>query len=470
MLSAGDTAYCYDPFNPAQIGQSFTLTLYMLFAGHSHRQEHVSAKDLTWQEVMYKCRVKLQRVPLFYDEEAGDNAGDKGLRAQSKIQEYCYELSLVEDLDDGRVHDMERGRPHPFEDVAQAGLRARIPVHQICKMFYTTSGKLLGIDESNSPILLIKRNENAPAPRKVLEKVRGYVYSDDGPDPGDYDPPMPHSPGPTHHGADHDTQQDLPKHLDPEWLAFEIFMDQPDDDSSATVSPVSSTASSRSSSPVPDASPPPTGLSADDTRLLSISLRELEMSTSARLTSAVAARRAAVRSDLSVLECLLRLTILQNYQQAQHTSVHDELLNLFLSDSSWSGSKEQRRVEREQARNKLGFDPFEATPGISERLEGQQGLAGGGTSGSKTARIVHLEGGSRDNTPVRKGMSPGLSPMVTPSIGAHRAERYGGSGRQGGNWVKWESPDSRSVRDEWTPDRQLIEGWENLASPLPDTR
>jgi hypothetical protein len=176
MLSAGDTAYCYDPFKPAQIGQAFTLSLFMLFAGHSHRQEYVSAKDLTWQEVMYKCRVTLQRVPLFCDEEAGEDAGDKQLRARSKMQEYCYELSLVEDLDDGRVHDNDNGVSEPFEDVVFAGLRTRIPVHQISKMFYTTSGKLLGIEESKSPILLIKRNKNAPAPRKVLEKD---VYSDD---------------------------------------------------------------------------------------------------------------------------------------------------------------------------------------------------------------------------------------------------------------------------------------------------
>ena len=49
MLSAGDTAYCYDPFKPAQIGQTFTLSLYMLFAGHSHRQEQVSAKDKSFE-------------------------------------------------------------------------------------------------------------------------------------------------------------------------------------------------------------------------------------------------------------------------------------------------------------------------------------------------------------------------------------------------------------------------------------
>ncbi|KAF8244136.1 Ran-binding-domain-containing protein [Wilcoxina mikolae CBS 423.85] len=433
MLSAGDTAYCYDPFKPAQIGQTFTLSLYMLFAGHSHRQEQVSAKDLTWQEVMYKCRVNLQRVPLFYDEEAGEDAGDKHLRAHSKIQEYCYELSLVEDLDDGRVHDTDNGTPQPYEDVAMAGLRTRIPVHQISKMFYTTSGKLLGIDESNSPILLIKRDVHAPAPRKILEKVRGYTYSDNDSETEDNYPRTERYPtlisSPTsHHEDEPETpHSDLPKHLDPEWLAFEIFSDQPSSaNSSATISPVSSPASSRPQSPTPS-SPP---------QKLTTALQSLT------LTPQVA-RQAAVRSDLSILECLLRLTILQNFQQAQHTTVHDELLNLFLSDAVWGGSKEERRIEREQARHKLGFDPFEATPGIDRNL----------TPGGRS---------SKGGTPSRKAVEEdgALSPVTPVSEVGHRR---GGAGR----WVKWEETPERGDR-EWTPDRQLSEAWvgESPRSPL----
>jgi hypothetical protein len=412
MLSAGDTAYCYDPFKPAQIGQTFWLTLYMLFAGHSHRQEHVSAKDLTWQEVMYKCRVNLQRVPLFYDEEAGDNAGDKHLRAQSKIQEYCYELTLVEDLNDGRVHDTANGTPEPYEDVEKAGMRVRIPVHQISKMFYTTSGKLLGIEESNSPILLLKRDKNAPAPRKILEKVRGYAYSDDEED-GEEDEPEPEPESST-------DRHDLPRHLDPEWLAFEIYTDTPDDASSATISPVSSAASSRPGSPVPKnnttSSPAPTALT---TALQSLSL-----------TGGASVRQVAVRSDLSILECLLRLTILQNYQQMQHTAVHDELLNLFLSDALWGGSKEERKQEREMTRHKLGFDPFEATATPAQRLQ--------------------------DITPDRRSIASRTGTPRTPPQVKRNRER----------WTKWETP----PREQWTPEKQLggEDAWSNggLTSPL----
>ena len=140
LLTAGDTAYAMSPFHPAQIGMSFHLTLYMLFAGHSHRKD-VTANDLTWQEVASKCKVKLVRAPLVFDEEDFEDNGGPGnnvsasqaMRAQDKVDEYCYELCVIEDLDDGRVHEEEEGRepPGPYEDVAKAGIRFRVPIHQV---------------------------------------------------------------------------------------------------------------------------------------------------------------------------------------------------------------------------------------------------------------------------------------------------------------------------------------------------
>lgn len=132
MLTAGDTAYSMSPFHPAQIGMTFTLSLYMLFAGHSHRKE-ITASDLTWQEVISKCRVKLIRIPLIYDEDDKEDANAHAMRAQSKLDEYCYELSVIEDLDDGRAHEEEEGRapPRSFEDVQKAGIRFKVPIHQV---------------------------------------------------------------------------------------------------------------------------------------------------------------------------------------------------------------------------------------------------------------------------------------------------------------------------------------------------
>ena len=109
----------------------------------------------------------------------------------------------------------------------------------------------------------------------------------------------------------------------------------------------------------------------------------------------------------------------------------------------WGGSKEERRIEREQARHKLGFDPFEATPGVNRNL----------TPGGRSSRA-----GTPSRNAVEGGGDGVLSP-VTPSneVGHRRA----------GRWVKWEETPRRGQR-EWTPDKQLSEGWvgESPRSPL----
>ncbi|KAL7268326.1 Ran-specific GTPase-activating protein 30 [Rhizina undulata] len=394
LLTAGDTAYSLNPFDPAQIGTTFTLSLYMLFAGHSHRQEYVSAKDLTWQEVIYKCRVKLQRVPLFYDEDSGVKEGEGGergvshLRAQNKIDEYCYELCLVEDLDDGRVHEVEEGRepPGPYEEVQRAGLRTRIPIHQISKIFYTNSGKLLGIEESNSPILLIKRDQKAPPPRKLLDRVREYEYdedsdleSDDGNHALDLGEGDPFEEETSHFPDDYE----LPRHLDPEWLAFEVFTEDNDfDEEEAGDDETSGYSSSKEEMPVPTlgtlpgTSTPPRSGSVRPTNVESaiskLDLGGAEIDSKPRQPF----NSMNVKSTLSILEYLLRLTVLQNYQQASHLSVYDELLNLFLSDSTWIGSAENRAVERERAKQRIGFDPYGSPTGGKQK--------GGGDKGHKT--------------------------------------------------------------------------------------
>lgn len=103
----------------------------MLFAGHSHRKD-LTASDLTWQEVISKCRVKLIRTPLIYDEDENGDSASNAIRAQSKLDEYCYELSVIEDLNDGRVHEEEdKSAPQPFEDVQQPGIRFKVPIHQV---------------------------------------------------------------------------------------------------------------------------------------------------------------------------------------------------------------------------------------------------------------------------------------------------------------------------------------------------
>jgi hypothetical protein len=46
-----------------------------------------------------------------------------------------------------------------------------------------------------------------------------------------------------------------------------------------------------------------------------------------------------VRTSLSLLEMLIRLTALQQFQQASHLAIPDELLTFFLEESSTTGGK-----------------------------------------------------------------------------------------------------------------------------------
>ncbi|RPB04111.1 Ran-binding-domain-containing protein [Choiromyces venosus 120613-1] len=441
LLTAGDTAYSINPFNPAQIGTTFTLSLYMLFAGHSHRQEHVSSKDLTWQEVIYKCKVKLQRVPLVYDDDQDDDGANRNnnqLRAQSKIDEYCYELCLIEDLDDGRMHEVEEGKQPPgsFEDVGKAGLRTRIPIHQISKIFYTNSGQLLGIEDSNSPILLVKRDLNAAPPRKLVDRVEQYDYGSDS--EGEYPLDMREEDS-----REIEPQQELPEeyelphHLDAEWLAFEVFTEpEPGFDDAA-----SEYSDAEESLSIPGSSPP--GSVADPNTSLAQALSNVELNINEHPSSPTPYTSPNVKSTLSILECLLRLTILQNHQQTSHLAVHDELLNLFLSDLAWGGTRESRQQERENARRRIGFDPF----GSPTKPEKQAKVGTIQLTGSGGSRVNSRQGSSR-GTPQSYGRSYHLdsSLPMTPSSDSKKPLP---------NLGDREQPVLASNRELWTPEQQL---------------
>jgi hypothetical protein len=62
---------------------------------------------------------------------------------------------------------------------------------------------------------------------------------------------------------------------------------------------------------------------------------------------------------------LIRLTALQQFQQSSHLAIPDELLTFFLSESSTvgaGGDAELRRRVRREARQRVGFDPYDESP------------------------------------------------------------------------------------------------------------
>jgi len=256
----------------------------------------------------------------------------------------------------------------------------------------------LGIDAA-SPVLLIKRDDQASPPRRLLERIGRYEMSDDEDEEDNDDS---YVDGPSAQLTSFISEQDasfaeeakkkwaFPSHLDKEWLAFEVWT-EPVDDEEDEDEEVSSMAPSQQ----PISPPQPASVSSlipGFTKLLRTS-RQTTPTSQALIPSQksqthppssppvldssppehdadnnnVQLSSINVKSSLSLLECLLRLTGLQNYQQASHLSVHDELLNLFLSDSY--GDEKGRRRERVDARRKIGFDPF-GTPANPRRTVG----------------------------------------------------------------------------------------------------
>ncbi|KAF2742781.1 Ran-binding-domain-containing protein [Sporormia fimetaria CBS 119925] len=420
FLSAGDTQYCMMLPRAQQIGPAFTLSLYMLFAGHTNRpHDEEGIRETTWKEVMHKATVKLVRVPLrnVYDyptpfggdTRQADEAKHAHMPSESRLNEFAYQLLVIEDLDDDRVHTFEDDEPQPtyYEGVNMAGVREIIPIHEISKIFYADTGKILNIGtegETNNPILLLKRDLNAVPPRRMEERAAAEPDYDSDDTPAGGHPDDLHAAGESEKDDDQaeldaqlrrestanletepKTQPEepvdthpwrLPPNLDLEWMAFEVYTEDPpsdfeDFDESELDLP------STASTPQPS-SPASQGLAT--------SLSRLNLSATSPISSPLASNSAlipspqkapilhstappppvpAIKTSLSLLEMLIRLTALQQFQQASHLAIPDELLTFFLSESATVGAgndSELRRRVRREARMRVGFDPYDESP------------------------------------------------------------------------------------------------------------
>jgi len=109
------------------------------------------------------------------------------MSAEGSGGEFAYHLEIIEDLNDDRVHSFEdnEAQPEPYDGVELAGIREELPIFQISKIFYADTGKILNIGsqgETNSPVLLLKRDNNALPPRAMMgndETNNGWVETPD---------------------------------------------------------------------------------------------------------------------------------------------------------------------------------------------------------------------------------------------------------------------------------------------------
>ncbi|OJD26638.1 hypothetical protein ACJ73_01971 [Blastomyces percursus] len=409
FLTSGDTQYSMSPSQPVQIGPTFTLSVYMLFSGHIRPVDEESVRNTTWKEVIHKARVKVRRVPMDMifssytnPHHLHERSIERNIRGEARIDEFAYQVLIIEDLDDGRVHtDVEN--VSSYEDVALAGIREIVPIHEISKIFYADTGKILNIGsegETNNPILLLKRDINAIPPRRMMDQ-RDADFDEFGQEETSQDLEDEEQSqldaqllggdalSPDHQDDLNESQQyKFPPGLDLEWIALEVHDESEDSDSEAEAesepeppapsssSTLSSTRISRSKSVDPQLSD----------KMAHLHLRTEDKSTSSPSLPPAPQRQVApqpspqllnqqstltnplfsnVRTSLSLLETLLRLTSLQQFQQQSHLSITDELLNFFLEESSATGAggdEHHRQRVRAEARRKVGWDPYNESP------------------------------------------------------------------------------------------------------------
>ena len=410
FLTAGDAQYGVPPFRPVQIGPTFTLSMYMLFLGHVRPQNEEDIRQSTWKEVIHKANVRLMRVPINaiyklpgtrlpgssgsphgdHHDANGDTDGyfPSQLEAEGKADEYAYQLVIIEDLDDDRLHtfDDDEEQPGPCEGVTLAGIREAIPIHELSKIFYADTGKILNIGsegEANSPVLLLKRDVEAVPPRRMMERYReeeikeAYASSPSRVEnlPGDGDHESASQLSLNHHQeretpASTTSQENalapasspwrLPPDLDPEWIAFEVYAESADSDTESELD-TSTTKPSRKPSRTP---------SMDSQATAALSRLQLTSPPPSSpyhppspSETSVRSHLPAIQTSLSLLETILRLLSLQQFQQLPHLSIPDELLTFFLSESASTGSDgEDRKRLRNEARQRVGFDPYDESP------------------------------------------------------------------------------------------------------------
>lgn len=380
FLTTADTRFTSHPNTRHQVGPTYIVTLYMLFAGHAARGDDGRVRDTTWKEVMHKARIKLWRVPLeqLYslpgEAEGAALIDGNRIPADAKSSEFAYQLTIVEDFDDGRVHTFEEGesQPVPFDDVDEAGIRDVVPIHEVSKIFYADTGKILNIgsdDEPSSPVLLLKRDIHAEPPRRMMRPTRSRPQT---PEYDEEDSEQSHIDAQIHRESTPDVQVNgppeapsdawrLPPDLDPEWLAFEVFTEDGSDTEDELLGEPERPQSSRS----PSLDPGLTGALAH----LKLDSPQNDSSPNLHASSLALSpgKRSgpAIKTTLSLLEMLMKLTALQQFRQESHLAIEDELLNFFLEDSATAGAgadKNYRQRIRHDAIKRVGFDPYDESP------------------------------------------------------------------------------------------------------------
>lgn len=251
-----------------QVGPSFDMTTYNIFYSAPDSGSNQSKAKIIWKERYPRSTIRIIRVV-------------------SKNFEYSYILGIEENFNDERYHD-EDDNPEQI----------KVDTRAIHRVFFSASGKLLKLEDRNSPVLVLKV-------RKVTtEQIDNEITS-----------------------QTERTKNNKKAKSKFDWLAFGCYDDVDNGDESA-----------KSSESDEDTDSNNVGVDAAD----EISVKEhiIKKENAVTQNSATHNRKAIipeipfVSKSLSLMEYLLRICALQANDQQSVFDVKDERLRLYLNDEN----------------------------------------------------------------------------------------------------------------------------------------
>ncbi|CAG8741785.1 13417_t:CDS:2 [Cetraspora pellucida] len=302
-----------------RVGPGYKLKLYYMFTASVRPK---SVNDFTWKEEFSKCDAALYRVHDVKENEE---------------REYIYELIIVEDLNDGRYHEEfdNDGPAIQLAEEAKLGQQSqsipgkikRIPVGEISRLYYTSSGSLLNIEDSKSPVLVLKVIKGLSKAHllKAHDETTRNIDLDANPlyvPPNTSEKRAKESKEHSNSDFDNDDQE-------------ESAITQSSQSIPGTPLPRKIPLSTSHASPTPRRIPLPKSP-------VSLTPRRIPLPTSPLNSTPDNSGDNEIHQSnlktLSLLEYMLRLSALEVCEQTNHLEIADEKINLFLKDDDSTGS------------------------------------------------------------------------------------------------------------------------------------
>ncbi|CCG84378.1 protein of unknown function [Taphrina deformans PYCC 5710] len=380
FLQQADKQFDTKSLQEVQVGPSFSLKLYTIFEGHSRQSQDSNVTNITWQETYARSILEVIRMPM-----EADIKHDESYARDHKLN-YLYHFRVTENLDDGRYHEeLERSTYKRDSHGFIRGASRDIPVHNIARLFFSASGRLLNIDEARTPVLVLKINHGLRGPSAMVRAIHTGQIGAEALQP-ETD---------TSH-----VEESSPDDL--EWIALELWADEQEEDSDLDNFDTASEASTTSQD---DELVNPTGVSrpstggSSDVDDLAMQLQVLDMSKSTTISPDSGKLQGNVAS-LSLLEYILRLSALQTSEQDSILSISDERISLFLRDEN-SSSRSKTRQEADAIRRPSN-DRFD-TPASSVHYD--EFIPGTQIKSRRTRRSRQTTPSSQSSTPVNLQLS-----------------------------------------------------------------